>query len=158
MNLRQKEVQMANWKQFEKNISEWLETFESADVKFCKKFPIGEFRSDGMLMTDQVLVAIEIEAGQTHPDTNVGKYWLLNDRKPYRRIVLFHVYTPDFKSYQSRKELGEFYAGQMQGKVPIEYISCDYRNTAKGYQAILAEIKTEIETIVKQEFGIANAR
>ena len=68
---------MADWKQLEKDVSEWLSTFasKSTNVKFCKTFPIGGFRSDGMLMTDEIIIAVEVEAGQRHPDTNVGKYW-----------------------------------------------------------------------------------
>jgi hypothetical protein len=109
-----------------------------------------------MLTKDNILVAVEVEAGQRHPDTNVGKYWWLYERIRYRRIVLFHVYTPGFKPNKSRKELGRFYAKQMRGKVPLEYILRDYHEDAeKGYSAICAKIKTEIETIVKQEFGLA---
>jgi hypothetical protein len=121
IHLRQKEVQMANWKQLEKDISKWLSTFASANIRFCNShqaiagFPSHGFRNDGMLANDRVLIAVEVEAGQMHPDTNVGKYWLLYaEYKQYQKIVLFHVYTPDFDSYDWRKKLGEFYARQMR--------------------------------------------
>ena len=154
---------MPNWKQLEKDISEWLSTFRSANVQFynahqaiagLRKF---RFRSDGMLASDRVLVAVEVEAGQVHPDTNVGKYWLLYaEHRQYQRIILFHVYTPDCRS-KGRKKLGEFYAKQMKGKVPLDYIQRDFHDTTKDYQAVLAEIKAEIETVVKREFGAVNA-
>jgi hypothetical protein len=148
---------MSNWKQLEKDISEWLSTFASADIKFRRKFPVGDFISDGMLITDEILVAVEVEAGQRHPDTNVGKYWWLTARKPYRRIVLFHVYAPGFKPNESRKELGRFYAKQMQdNKVPIEYIFRDCtRREPEGYSTILGELKAEISAKIEQEFGSA---
>ena len=152
---------MANWKQFEKDISEWLKTFESANVRFCNShqaiagFPSNGFRSDGMLANDRVLIAVEVEARQMHPDTNVGKYWLLYaEYKQYQKIVLFHVYTPDFDSYGWRKKLGRFYAEQMQGKVPIEYIPLDYtRRGSEDYSTTLGEVKAKIRARIEQEFG-----
>ena len=45
----------------------------------------------------------------------------------------------------------------MKGKVPLDYIQRDFHDTTKDYQAVLAEIKAEIETVVKREFGAVNA-
>jgi len=79
-----------------------------------------------MLANDHILVAIEVEAGQTHPDTNTGKYWLLNvEYKLYKKTVLFHIYTPDFRSYPWRKKLSEFYVKKMSSEVPVEYVPMD---------------------------------
>jgi len=122
-----------------------------------QKFPIGEFRSDGMLVTDEIIIAVEVEAGQRHPDTNVGKYWywLVNESEPHRKIVLFHVYAPGFRPNESRKELGRFYAKQMQdNKVPIEYLFRDYtKREPEGYSTILGELKAEVRAKIEQEFG-----
>jgi hypothetical protein len=160
-HLRQKELQMSHWEQLEKDISEWLRTFRSATIQFCNAnqaiagFPSYGFRSDGMLTNGRILVAVEVEASQTHPDTNVGKYWLLHAKyKQYQKIILFHVYTPDCRS-KSRKELGEFYAEQMKGKVPLHYIPLDCTK-AKDYDATLTEIKAKIGARVKQAFEATN--
>ena len=123
IHLRQRKVQMSNWKQLEKDISEWLSTFASADIKFRRKFPVGDFMSDGMLITDEILVAVEVEAGQRHPDTNVGKYWWLTARKPYRRIVLFHVYAPGFKPNEIAKNSAGSTPNRCRARYPLR-ISC----------------------------------
>jgi len=152
------------WRQLERDVSNWLSTFASTGIQFRNPyqailgFPSDGFRSDGMLANDHILIAIEVEAGQTHPDTNTGKYWLLNvEYKLYKKTVLFHTYTPDFRSYPWRKKLSEFYVKKMSSEVPIEYVPMDYRNrTAADYNATLAETKAKIDERVKQEFGLAN--
>jgi hypothetical protein len=150
---------MSSWQQLEKDISRWLSALASDGIAFRNSFqaiigfPSDGFRSDGMLANDDILIAVEVEAGQTHPDTNTGKYWLLNiEHKSYKKIVLFHIYTPDFNSYGWRKKLAEFYIDKMRSEVPIDYILLDYR-TAKNYKATLTEIKTLIGERVRQEFG-----
>ena len=106
---------MSNWKNLEQDVGNWLKTLANSKVHFRNSnqaipgFPFDGFRSDGLLTDDNILLAVEIEAGQMHPDTNVGKYWLLHEQfKPYQKIILFHVYTPDFNSYGWRLNLGEF--------------------------------------------------
>lgn len=106
-----------------------------------------------MLTDGRVLVAVEIEASQTHPDTNVGKYWLLHaEHQRYEKIVLFHIYTPDFESYPGRKRLGEFYAEKMRGEVPLDYKMLDYRS-ATDYDLVLKEVCRTVGDRVAQEFG-----
>lgn len=151
---------MSNWKQLEEDIGQWLSTFASERINFRNAhqaivgFPSDGFRSDGMLSDDYLLLAVEVEAGQTHPDTNTGKYWLLNAKhKSYRKIILFHVYTPDFNSYGWRKTLAEFYVEKMRSEVPIDYILLDYR-TVQEYDSTLTKIKTIIGEKIQHEFGI----
>ena len=77
---------MKKWLNFEKDLVDWLSHFSNENLKFRNSyqaivgFPQDGFRSDGMLTDGNVLLAIEVEAGQTHPDTNVGKYWLLHSQ------------------------------------------------------------------------------
>jgi len=147
------------WKQMESDLSSWLSIFARNGINFRNSyqaiigFPSDGFRSDGMLADNDVVIAIEVECGQTHPDTNTGKYWLLYKTKPYEKIILFHIYTPDFNSYGWRKKLAEFYVEQMKSEVPIEYILLDYRN-ATDYHHTLMEIKRKIEEKVRNEFGL----
>jgi hypothetical protein len=149
------------WKQMEKDLSSWLSTFTRNGIYFRNShqaiigFSSDGFRSDGMLTDNDVVIAIEVECGQTHPDTNTGKYWLLYKNKPYKKIILFHIYTPDFNSYGWRKELAEFYIEQMKSEVPIEYILLDFRN-ANDYHQTLMELKKKIEEKVGKEFRSAN--
>jgi len=105
-----------------------------------------------MITDGKILVAIEVEAGQMHPDTNVGKYWLLHDEfKKYEKIILFHVYTPDYNSYGWRKKLAEFYASKMRAELPFEYILMDCRSSI-DYAGILNTIKESIIGLLKKEF------
>lgn len=150
---------MKKWLNFEKDLVDWLSHFSNENLKFRNSyqaivgFPQDGFRSDGMLTDGNVLLAIEVEAGQTHPDTNVGKYWLLHSQEnKYRKIILFHVYTPKFKSYPWRKRLGEFYIDRMRGEVPIEYIQMDLRNAQK-YDEVLSEVQTAIHEHILREFA-----
>ena len=149
---------MSNWKSLEKDIISWLSTFSSDDIEFRNSFqaivgfPSDGPRSDGMLSNNNTLLAVEIEAGQTHPDTNVGKYWLLLSKyKHYKKLILFHVYTPDFDSYGWRKEIGEFYASKMLLEIQMDYVLLDYRK-ATNYDATFVELKTLIQERIQQEF------
>lgn len=153
---------MTDWLQLEKDISKWLSTFASTNIQFRNShqsivgFPSNGFRSDGMLASDDTLIAVEVEAGQTHPDTNTGKYWLLHlEHKPYKKIILFQIYTPRFNSYGWRKRLAEFYVEKMKNEVPIEYILIDYRK-AKDYDETLVKIKNIVEEKIRQELPSAN--
>jgi len=89
-----------------------------------------------------LLRSLAVEAGQTHPDTNVGKYWLLSEHHVYSSVVLFHIYTPRYNSYGWRKTLGEFYARKMNAELPFEYSLLDFRN-AEDYGATLADVQTD---------------
>ena len=146
-----------NWKNMEGEIAQWLKSFIREGLEYrgpnqaIPGFPSHGFRSDGLLTDGSVLLAVEIEAGQMHPDTNVGKYWYLQTLNPYRKICLFHVYTPDFNSYEWRKSLGEFYIQQMGSAVPIEYVQIDLRH-AVDYAAAVQLVKTEVGKRIRAEF------
>ena len=150
---------MPNWLQLETDVTTWLETFQTEMISYRNPhqailgFPTDGFRSDGMLADTKTLLAVEIEATQMNPDTNVGKYWLLHQMKQYLKIILFHVYTPEFKSYPWRKKLGEFYVEKMRPEVPIDYVLLDYRS-ATDYDATKNEIKKLIHVRLRQEFGL----
>lgn len=105
-----------------------------------------------MLTDGNILFAIEVEAGQMHPDTNVGKYWLLFDeRKRYQKIILFHIYTPEFNSYEWRMKLGQFYAAKMKDVLPFEYRLFDFRKEQSLDNAVEI-LKTEMDRTIAQCF------
>ena len=154
---------MPQWKQLERDAGNWLKSFETDRVSFRNSFqaiigfPSDGFRSDGLLTDGDVLLAVEIEAGQTHPDTNVGKYWFLHDNfQAYTKIILFHAYTPAFNSYGWRLRLGKFYANKIKAEVPFEYILLDYRSRAdEDYESVLNDLKANIADVIRREFKIA---
>lgn len=143
---------MKEWTELEKDLTKWIKRIsEINQLKFRNSyqaiigFPSNGFRSDGMLIINNTLIAIEVEAGQINPDTNTGKYWLLYDKyKKYDEIILFHIYTPKFNSYKWRKELGEFYIEKMKENTPIDYILMDYRN-CKKYDQVFTLVKENIK-------------
>lgn len=154
-------VKKNKWIQLESDLSKWLSKFSSEKIIYKNShqaivgFPSDGFRSDGMLTDDNILLAIEVEAGQTHPDTNTGKYWLLYNYKMYKKIVLFHIYTPKFDSYGWRKELAEFYIEQMKSEVPVEYKVIDCRNS-DDYDKVLSELKKKIKRKIKKDFDLTD--
>jgi hypothetical protein len=148
---------LPDWKQLEGDLSTWLKGFARPGLDFkgshqaIPGFPSDGFRSDGLLTDGRTLIAMEVEASQMHPDTNVGKYWLLTEHYLYEKLILFHVYTPDFNSYPWRKALGEFYVRKMQKEVPLEYIQLDHREST-DYKATLTQVRSAIEQRVRTEF------
>jgi len=140
-----------NWARLETDITGWLQDTFSTRFQFrgpgesIVGFPSDGFRSDGMITDGKVLLAVEIEAKQTHPDTNSGKYlFLYRKYRAYEKIVLFHVYTPLFDSYPWRKALAEFYVTELGNGVPIEYIVKDFRKNT-DYRRALNELKRSIQ-------------
>ena len=115
-------------------------------------FPSDGFRADGLLTDGRVVVALEVEVKQTHPDTNVGKYWLLNQYRAYQKVALFHVYTPAYNSYPWRLQLGEFYASKMAKEFPFEYELLDQRG-AENIDSSFEVVTNILEQRIIQEFG-----
>ena len=155
---------LPEWTQLERDVATWLSSFANNQIEYRNSyqaipgFASDGSKSDGLLTCKGILLAVEIEVHQAHPDTNVGKYWFLhNELKAYKKIVLFHIYTPDFNSYGWRMRLGEFYARKMQSEVPIEYVLLDHRG-AKDYDAVLRDIKTRVADAIRREFGSVDTR
>lgn len=148
-----------DWSNLEKDLTKWLAGFSSQGLVYKNQYqsiaglPSTAFQSDGMLTDGDTLLAIEVEATQSHPDTNVGKYWFLFENKKYKKIVLFHIYTPKFRSYGWRKQLAEFYADKMRREVPIEYIRLDRRKDT-DYDSTLESIKKEIAAKLHETFAL----
>ena len=150
------------WQRLEQDMVNWLEKKYSSRLHFknshqaIEGFPTHGFQSDGMLSDGKTLLALEIETGQTHPDTNVGKYWFLyHEYKRYRKIILFHIYTPTFDSYGWRKKLAEFYVERLRSEVPLEYHLKDFRKSGP-YEDVLKKIKREIQKKIESEFELTN--
>jgi hypothetical protein len=115
-------------------------------------FPVDGFRADAALTDGRALLAVEVEVRQTHPDTNVGKYWLLSEYKKYDRIVLIHVYTPAYDSYGWRKTLGEFYAKRMKEAGEFEYVQLDERQ-AVDVAGATERVFARVSSLAVELFG-----
>lgn len=143
---------------FESSLAEWMSKFERPTLTFksgrqaIPGFPYNAFRADGLLTNGNVLLALEVEGKQTHPDTNVGKYWLLSEYKQYEKVILFHVYTPAYNSYGWRKTLGEFYASKIMKELPFEYHVFDLRN-APDTESAFNEVAKKLCNRISIEFS-----
>ena len=159
-----------NWSAFEKDLTAKLKeyTVTRPDLKYrgpnqsiLEITKNGEkctdgFRSDGLLKNENFLLAIEVEAGQTHSDTNVGKYWFIQEQNPFKKIVLFHIYTPKHNLYPHRKELANFYSNRMKdNNIPIEYIPTTIEND-KEYHEALDEAWEQISQKITSLFPYKN--
>jgi hypothetical protein len=150
---------MQSWLAFEKDLTKWLAKASTGKLHYRNPnqaivgYESDSFRSDGMLTDGKRLLALEVEAKQTHPDTNTGKYWLLWEKYTrYESIVLFHIFTPAFDSYGHRMDLAQFYIDKMKDQVPIEYRLLDYRK-AGNYTSTLASVKAAISNKARELFG-----
>jgi hypothetical protein len=126
----------------------------SAGRQCIPGYPVDGFRADAAMTDGRSLLAIEVEVRQSHPDTNVGKYWLLTEYKRYDKVVLIHVYTPAYNSYGWRKALGEFYAKRMAAEGGFEYILMDERG-AHDVASTLDTVMARIQRVAAQMFGPA---
>ncbi len=108
------------------------------------------FRSDGMLACGDILIAIEIETGQRHPDTNVTKYWYLLHKKIYRKIFLFHYYTHYPKPNPSRKELADYLTNKLRQKGKFEIEGREIGNS-ENHSKVLREIMFKVRKTVSSE-------
>jgi len=143
-----------DWKTLETRLNTWLKEIAlkcnlhyRGSNESIYGTPNDCFKSDGMITDGEIMIAIEIERGQYHPDTNVGKYWFIYDRLyRYKKMILIHVYTPLYESFPWRKELASFYASKMinYGN-PLEYVELDYRNKTVDSNTVFNEITKLIE-------------
>ena len=145
------------WARFEHDVAEWIQSFAAPGLEFCAGrkripgFPSDGFRADALLTNGHNLLAVEVEVRQTHPDTNVGKYWLLSRYQKYESVVLFHIYTPAFDSYGWRMKLGQFYAERMAAEMPFEYVLIDVRDR-KDVDTTLREVRSIVGPRIKAMF------
>lgn len=151
------------WLKFEASLANWMSKFERPGLTFksgrqaIPGFPSSGFRADGLLTNGKVLLALEVEVKQTHPDTNVGKYWLLTQHKQYEKIILFHVYTPAYNSYGWRKTLGKFYAEKMAMEIPFEYHLIDMKDAVDTENAF-EKVTHKLGERISVEFGNEQAK
>ena len=146
------------WLAFEEQLAQRIKGLERAGLSFSggrqciPGFPFDGFRADAALTDGRNLLAVEVEVRQTHPDTNVGKYWLLREYRLYQKVMLFHVYTPAYDSYGWRKTLGAFYAQKMSQDSEFEYVLVDKRE-AQDLDRTLDEVFDQVRMAVDVLFA-----
>lgn len=145
------------WSRFERDLAEWLRGYARQGLRFCAGrttipgFPAKGFHADALLTDSRRLLAVEVEIRQSHPETNVGKYWLLSGHCRYESIILFHIYTPTLDSCGRGMELGRRYAEKLAEELPFHYVVLD-RRSARDPRATLEEVQSLIAQRIEREF------
>jgi hypothetical protein len=93
-------------------------------------------------------IFLEVEHQQTHPDTNVLKFWPFLDENPALSIVLVHAFFPDSRSWGgSRARLARWLGNKMHrafsgrfnyGQVLADPVSRTVQNIAAIRSALSA--------------------
>ena len=67
---------------------------------------------------------------------------------------MLHIYTQDFNSYGSRKELADFLAEKMSGEFDFKQLVIDYRKKSEyDYSTVLEETKDRVKLEFRKLFG-----
>jgi hypothetical protein len=148
------------WASFECDVAAWVKAHAKPGIEFrnghqaIPGVPSDGFRADALLTDGRSLLAVEVELKQSHPDTNVGKYWFLaqSEYRQYDSVVLFHVYTPAYNSYPWRLQLGRFYADKMERELPFEYVLMDHRKASDPMET-LQLVQEAVEPRIRQLFS-----
>jgi len=104
-------------------------------------------------------IFVEIEEGQPHPDTNVGKYWMYLRENPATKATLVQILGKEFSvttnNYKSRVDLAEFIAQKIKKEYPrFEYHAKKLNRLPQEYEIKLEEIAEEVISYIR---GIATA-
>ncbi len=103
-------------------------------------------QADFYCLHEGVLVLLEIEKGQKHPNTNVLKVWPYLDEYPEKKILLIQLIREENRAPKNRlnlckftgKKLEEMYAGR------FSYVNYDWSVN------ILNDLQREIEQKLEQ--------
>ncbi len=137
-------------------IKEWVENNYSGIICVCEKqLEIGNIQSPkadlAIKKKNGDVIAIEIEDGQPHPDTNVTKYWYMKVNFSKRKhLTIIQIFSPRYKKdYQSRVELCRFVAKRMKQDYPttFKYIPEHFSGDKWGLEAEKF-IKNELREIL----------
>ncbi len=123
------------------------------------EFPLGKWgEADNFCeISDGILLLLECEKGQKHPNTNVLKLYPYLEENPDKTIVLFHYFYPENKAPKNRLILCDFIASKMENslkdrfkyvslKCERNYISEKLRQQKKGLMRVLLTDKVRLNT------------
>ena len=148
-------------RQIANNVKQWIEENYLDNIEDCvteklllegnKQSPKADI---GIKKKNGEIIAVEIEIGQTHPDTNVSKYWRMKYRfTKGKKLTLIQVFGPRYENdYQSRTDLAEFIAKRMiqdYGKT-FEYVRQERPFSGDGWERSMEDfIKEEIRKVIE---------
>lgn len=76
-------------------------------------------------LSDDILLVLEVERGQHHPEGNVAKLWPWLEENPGKRVLLIHAYTSDAVALNGSRDrvaswLAETMAKSLRGRFAYE--------------------------------------
>ncbi len=101
-------------------------------------------RSDFYCIKDNVLVILEVEKGQKHPNTNVTKIWPYLDTHPEKKILLIHVICSDNSAPKNRIKLSEFIGNKMMQLYQTRFLYYLIEGTPQSYSEHNDAIKSQL--------------
>jgi len=117
------------------------------------------FKADAKIELNDEIIFIEVEEAQTHPDTNVSKYWMYLQENPDKKIKLIQIFGRAFietvNNYASRKKLSEFIAKKIKGSFSenFEYVPInlrDFNYSKEDYKNNIGEIVNKVIELIRE--------
>ena len=117
------------------------------------------FKADIQINNDSELIFIEIKESQTHPDTNVSKYWVYLEGNLNKKVKLIQIFGRGFSetenNYTSRKKLSEFIAKKIKLAFPknFAYVPLnlkDFNYSQEDYKNKGTEITDKVIELLKE--------
>ena len=82
---------------------------------FKKEFKLNCWgKSDFYCYKNEILVLLEIEKGQKHPNTNVLKIWPYLEENLKQKILLIHLFRPENEASPNRVKLCDFTGSRLE--------------------------------------------
>ncbi|RLJ60770.1 hypothetical protein CLV86_2831 [Lacinutrix venerupis] len=115
--------------------------FETDELKLGKWGNV-----DFYCQRDNVLVLLEVEKGQKHPNTNVIKVWPYLEENPEIKILLIQIIREENKAPKNRIALCKYMGKKIESQFPNRF-----RFVFRNWHNVLAlEIKEQVQYKLKE--------
>ena len=130
------------------------------EYRLFKENGLISFKADfSVELSSNTFLFVEVEETQTHPDTNVSKYWMFLEKNKGINIILIQIFGRGFtetkNNYRSRLDLCNFIAGKMSEalKERFKYYSKELNKKQEEYKNNSELIGDEIISFVNQSIS-----
>ncbi len=95
---------------------------------------------------ENLLVLLEVEKGQKHPNTNVIKIWPYLEENPELKVVLIQIIRPENKAPKNRIALCKYTGKKIESEFPDRFRFV-FRN---WHNDLAMEIKEQVQEKIKE--------
>jgi len=129
--------------------------FENKEIAQALNLPINDIEFtldewgnvDCFFLENEILILMEIEKGQKHPNTNVLKVWPYLEKYPNLKMVLIQLIHPANKAPKNRLKLCVFTGQKLEKLFPDRFRFIHRPWNPEYARAINGQIKNRIATI-----------